>query len=244
MEIMEKELEKGAVYLVGAGPGDPELITVKGMNCLRAADVIIYDYIVDKRILEFAKETAECINAGKSGEKHTMEQVEINALIVTKAKSKKSVVRLKGGDPFIFGRGAEEMRYVSEQGVKCYVVPGISSVTGVATMCGIPLTDREYASSISIMTGHKKGGANTDIVYADTMVFVMARGNLSVLINVMKQDGYDMTTPCAIIERGTWENEKRLYAKLSDIVDLAKKADIKSPAIFIVGKTVFLAGDE
>ena len=231
----------GKVYLIGAGPGDPWLITVKGLELIKKADVIIYDFLVNKNLLTFAKEDAELICAGKSSLHHSMEQNDINELLAGKASEVKMVVRLKNGDPFIFGRGAEEADYLAKLNIPCHVVPGVSSATAVPASCGVPLTHRDYSSSAAIITGHRKADGEVKFVDADTLVFLMAVANLKMIINGLIKKGKSPDTPCMLIEKGTLESQKVVRGNLGNILKKSKRKNIKPPAVFVVGEVVELA---
>ncbi|MFC1855518.1 uroporphyrinogen-III C-methyltransferase [Thermodesulfobacteriota bacterium] len=228
----------GKVYLVGAGPGDPRLITVMGLELIKKADVIVYDFLINKELLTNAKEGAELICAGKSHSYHTMEQEDINKLLAEKAKEADIVVRLKNGDPFVFGRGAEEIHHLKNENVPYQIIPGLSSSIAVPSSCGLPLTHREYSASVAIMTGHRRKGEDFKLVNADTLVFVMAVTNLEHIVNRLIESGRGADTPCALIERGTFEGQKISTSTLKDIVEESKKSGIKPPAIFVVGDVV------
>lgn len=229
------------VYLVGAGPGDPELITVKGLKLIRRADVIIYDFLIDKKLLTFAKSGAELICAGKSSLYHSMEQGQINKLLVEKAKKAKIVVRLKNGDPFVFGRGAEEADYLIKHNIFCEVISGVSSAIAVPASCGVPLTHRSCASSVAIITGHRKNNKTLKFVKADTLVFLMAVTNLRSITKKLIKEGRSSDTPCILIEKGTSKNQKAIQGNLGNILKESKKAKVKPPAVFVVGDVVRLA---
>jgi uroporphyrinogen III methyltransferase/synthase len=233
-------MKKGIVYLVGSGPGDPELITVKGLKLIKKADTIIYDFLVDKKLLSFAKKTAKLICAGKSPLYHSMEQSQINRLLVDKAKEGKLVVRLKNGDPFIFGRGAEEANYLAEQNIPYEVIPGLSSATAVPASCGVPLTHRDYASSVAIITGHRKYDKDVKFVNADTLVFLMAVTNLEKITKELIKKGKSPDTPCIVIEKGTFENQRVIEGNLGNIYKKSKRKKISPPAVFVVGEVVNL----
>ncbi|MCK4422600.1 MAG: uroporphyrinogen-III C-methyltransferase [Candidatus Omnitrophica bacterium] len=238
-------MKKGKVYLVGAGPGDPRLITVKGLELIKKADVIIYDFLINKELLSFAKKKAELIDAGKSYLHHSMEQEQINKLLAEKAMKVKVVVRLKSGDPFIFGRGAEEAAYLVKRNISCEVVPGLTSAIAVPVSCGVPLTHRDYASSVAIVTGHGKKdsvpvcGSGIKTVNADTLVFLMAVTNLEKIVKTLIRKGKSADTPCILIEKGTSDKQKVVQGSLADILEKSK-GEIKPPAVFVVGKVVGL----
>jgi uroporphyrinogen III methyltransferase/synthase len=235
-----KEEKKGKVYLVGAGPGDPELITVKGLKLIQLADAIVYDFLIDQRLLSFAREGAELICAGKSSSHHTMKQEEINRLLVEKAKEHSVVVRLKNGDPYVFGRGAEEAASLAEQNIPFEVVSGVSSAVAVPASAGVPLTHRDYASSVAIITGHRRDDEEVKIANADTLVFLMPVANLQRIAKKLLEDGRSPETPCALIERGTLPSQKVVQGNLANIFNHSKAQDIKAPAVFVVGEVVNL----
>ena len=231
---------RGKVYLVGAGPGDPELITVKGMKLIQQADAIIYDFLIDERLLSFARKDAELICAGKSSCHHTMKQEEINRLLAEKAKEHSVVVRLKNGDPYIFGRGAEEAASLAEQNIPFEVVSGVSSAVAVPASAGVPLTHRDYASSVAIITGHRRDDEELKIPNADTLVFLMPVANLERIAEKLLEEGVSPETPCALIEKGTLPGQKVVQGNLGSIFKNSKAQDIKPPAIFVVGNVVNL----
>ncbi len=235
-----RERGKGKVYLVGAGPGDPELITVKGLKLIQQADAIVYDFLIDQRLLSFARKDAELICAGKSSSHHTMKQEEINGLLAEKANQYSVVVRLKNGDPFVFGRGAEEAASLSEQNIPFEVVSGVSSAVAVPASAGVPLTHRDYASSVAIITGHRRDDGEVKLANADTLVFLMPVANLQRIAEKLLEEGKSPETPCALIEKGTLPGEKVVQGNLSNILTESRAYDIKAPAVFIVGEVVKL----
>ena len=245
---MKKEnLTAGKVYLVGAGPGDLGLITVKGMECLKQADVVVYDRLVDERMLEGVRQTAERIYVGKSREGHTLTQAGINQLLVEKALEGKSVVRLKGGDSFVLGRGGEEAETLVGHHIPFEVVPGVISAVAVPAYAGIPVTHRGIAVSFAVVAGNedpaKKGSSiNWEKLTGgvDTLVFLMGVENLSKIVAKLLQYGRSSDTPVAIIMNGTRANQKTITGSLADIVLLAEKEQVKPPAIIIVGEVVKL----
>lgn len=232
--------KRGKVYLVGAGPGDPELITVKGMKLIQQADAIVYDFLIDQRILSFARKDAELICAGKSSSHHTMKQEEINQLLAEKAKEHSVVVRLKNGDPYVFGRGAEEAASLAGQNIPFEVVSGVSSAVAVPASAGVPLTHRDYASSVAIITGHRRDDEELKIPNADTLVFLMPVANLERIAEKLLEEGRSPETPCALIEKGTLPGQKVVQGNLGSIFKNSKAQDIKPPAIFVVGDVVNL----
>lgn len=239
--------KKGGVYLVGAGPGDPGLITVKAKECLSRADVIIYDNLANRVLLKYAHADAEMVYVGKKGGDHTMSQENINALILERAKEGRCVVRLKGGDPFIFGRGGEEALELYKAGVSFEVVPGITSAIAVPAYAGIPLTHRKYTSTVAFVTGHEDPHKEeTDIAWerlatgVGTLVFLMGVGNLPRIAETLMANGRASDTPAAVIQSGTLPGQKTLVGTLQNIARLAEESDLKPPAVIVVGDVVNL----
>jgi uroporphyrinogen III methyltransferase/synthase len=240
-------LMKGKVYLVGAGPGDPQLITLKGIEVLRRAQVVIYDYLVNPGLLDYIPEGAELFYAGKHGSEHTLSQDQIIDLIIAKAQENKTVVRLKGGDPFIFGRGGEEGEKVVEAGIEVEVVPGITSAVAVPAYAGIPLTHRKYTSTVAIITGHEDPTKPTSQIQWDkistavgTLVFLMGVKNIPKIVQSLLAHGRSPDTPAAVIRCGTTSNQQTVVSNLADIVQKVEKEGIRPPAILIVGEVVYL----
>ncbi len=240
-------MKTGKVYLVGAGPGDPELISVKGMNCLEKADVIVYDNLLDERLLDLASSDAERIYVGKAAGKHTLPQSEINQLLVNKAKEGKTVVRLKGGDPFVLGRGGEEAEILAQNSLPFEVVPGITSAVAVPAYAGIPVTHRGLASSFAVITGHEdptKSGSSINwaklATGVDTLIFLMGMENLPGIVNRLMEHGRPAQTPVAVIKDGTFPQQKTVTGILEDIVSKVKESRLTSPAIIVVGNVVKL----
>ncbi len=238
----------GMVYLTGAGPGDPELLTLKAKIVLQEADVIVYDSLISEEILSYAKTGCEIIYAGKRSSNHSLPQYSINELLAKKAKENKVVVRLKGGDPYLFGRGGEEAERLFQEGIPFEIIPGISSSFAVPAYAGIPLTHRDYASTVAIVTGHEgkhkeKSTINWDkLVGADTIVILMGYKNLHSIAENIISSGRDKDTPCAVIQEGTTLNQKVAIGTLGTIKDEAEKQGLKSPLILIVGNVVKLRG--
>ena len=233
----------GRVVLVGAGPGDPELLTVKAVRCLSRADVVIYDRLVDSRVLELIPGSAESIPVGKKGGHYGFPQEKIHELMVSRARAGKEVVRLQGGDPLIFGRGGEEMDYLSAHGVPFEIVPGVSAALGVPTAAGIPLTHRDLSSSVLVLSGHRASGSElnpswTLAARADTVVFLMPLGNLKQIISQLVLHGRPLDTPAAVIGSGTLERQQEASGTLRNIFGRTRKADIRSPALLVVGEVV------
>ncbi len=237
----------GKVYLVGAGPGDPGLITVKGRECIARADAVVYDYLANPVLLSYARKDAERIYVGKKEGHHTLPQELINALIVERAKKGQTVVRLKGGDPFIFGRGGEEAEGLVEAGVQFEVVPGVTSAIAVPAYAGIPLTHRDYTATLAFITGHEDPGKKeSNIAWgklatgAGTLVFLMGVRNLPAIAEKLMAHGRNPGTPVAVIRRGTGSDQLTLVGTLEDIAELAKACGMKAPAIIVVGEVVRL----
>ncbi len=239
--------KKGEVFLVGAGPGDPGLLTLKGKDCLSKADVVIYDYLANRSLLKYANAKAEFIYVGKKGGCHTMSQDEINTLIVSKARDGKIVVRLKGGDPYIFGRGGEEAQELSKAGINFEVVPGVTSAIGVPAYAGIPLTHRDHASTVTFITGHESPLKDESNIAWDkiatgagTLVLLMGVGNLGQIAERLMHHGRSPDTPVAVICRGTLAEQRTLIGKLENIDRLAAESEMKPPAVIVVGEVVTL----
>jgi uroporphyrinogen III methyltransferase/synthase len=239
--------EKGKVYLVGSGPGDPGLLTLKAKECIEKADVVVYDYLANRVFLEYARKGAELIYVGKEGGRHTMSQDNINSLIVSKAHQGLNVVRLKGGDPFIFGRGGEEALELVKAGISFEVVPGVTSAIAVPAYAGIPLTHRDFTATVAFITGHEDPAKETSGIAWDklatgigTLVFLMGVGNLPKIAASLMEHGRSSDTPVAVIRAGTVPEQRTLTGSLGNIADKAQKEHIKPPAIIVVGDVVSL----
>jgi len=240
-------MKNGLVYLVGAGPGDPKLITLRGQECIKKADVIIYDRLSSPRLLSFAKPGAELIYAGKSPVRHTLKQEEINQVLVEKALEGKAVTRLKGGDPFVFGRGGEEAEALLAHNIPFEVVPGITSGIAVPAYAGIPVTHREFNSTLAFITGNEdptKGDTSVDwdkvATGCGTIVFYMGMANLPYIVEKLTANGRPSDTPVGIIRWGTRPEQQTVTGTLADIVEKAKEAKMGHPAIIVVGGVVSL----
>ncbi len=238
------------VYLIGSGPGDPGLLTLKAKELIEQADVIIYDNLVDTAILRFCKDNCEKIYVGKSGSHHTLVQDEINELLVRKAKEYPSVVRLKGGDPFIFGRGGEEALILQEHNISFEIVPGISSAYAVPAYAGIPVTHRGVASSVAFITGHEDPTKDSSHIHweklatgTQTLVFLMGVKNLPLIVGKLIECGRAETTAAAIVNHGTYAYQKTVIGTLKDIVAKAREENIKPPSIIIIGDVVNLRSE-
>lgn len=235
-------MEKGRVYITGAGPGDERLVTVRCRELIENADVIVYDRLASEKLLCYAKEDCELIYAGKEPKNHTLNQQEINNVLVKKARENKSVLRLKGGDPFIFGRGGEEAERLFDEGIEFEVVPGISSFYSVCAYAGIPVTHRDYASSVHVFTGHKKNDGEIDFKSVaklkGTLVFLMSMKNLSNITKELMANGMDKNIPSAVIQWGTTPKQKPIIGTLGDIAEKAKEEKINHAAIAVIGDVV------
>ncbi|PID74053.1 MAG: uroporphyrinogen-III C-methyltransferase [Desulfobacterales bacterium] len=243
----DPEIVPGTVSLIGAGPGDPGLITLKGRRRIETADVIVYDYLAAPPLLAYARSDAEHIYVGKRGGDHTLSQDGINALIVEKAREGKSVARLKGGDPFIFGRGGEEAEALIAAGIPFEVVPGVTSAIAAAAYAGIPLTHRDYTASVAFVTGHEDPGkAESNIDWKalatgiGTVVFLMGVKNLPDIAARLVAHGCNPETPVALVRWGTTPRQQVVTGTLSTIVEKVRKAGIKAPSVIVVGEVAGL----
>lgn len=237
----------GIVYLIGAGPGDEGLLTLKGRDCIAKADVIVYDYLADKQLLAYAAAEAELIYVGKQANNHTLRQEEINALLVEKAKAGKVVARLKGGDPFVFGRGGEEALALQAAKLPFEIVPGVTSAIAAAAYAGIPVTHRRVAASFAVVTGHEDPSrACSGINWAnlatgvDTLVFLMGVGNLAQITKQLIDHGRSAETPAALVRWGTKNEQQVLVTTVGTAAADVQKQHFQPPAIFIVGEVVKL----
>jgi uroporphyrin-III C-methyltransferase/precorrin-2 dehydrogenase/sirohydrochlorin ferrochelatase len=240
------EPPRGGVAIVGAGPGDPDLLTLRALRLIQRADVVIYDKLVGLGVLDLARRDAERIYVGKSKGDHSKSQDEINALIAGQAQAGRRVVRLKGGDPFIFGRGGEELEYLRARGISAEVVPGITAALGCAAAAGIPLTHRDHAQAVTFATGQGKDG-EPELDWAtlarlnQTLVIYMGVGAAGRIAARLIDHGLDSATPVAVIENGTLPTERALYGRLSGLNWLVRQSDIKGPALIVIGKVAALA---
>lgn len=246
MIVINKKQETGKVYLVGAGPGDPELLTLKALRLLKQCDVIIYDALLNTRILDHVASNAECIFVGKPRQKNRLTQEEIHRLMINRARSGKTVVRLKGGDPFIFGRGGEEAEALTAANIEWEVVPGVSAGHAVPAYAGIPLTHRNCASSVAFVTGHEQEGKASYIDWqslskaADTLVIFMSAKSLPNIVESLLAAGKLPSTPMAVIESGTYEKQRVVQGTLGTILSKVADAPVRTPALTIVGEVVKL----
>lgn len=235
----------GRVFLVGAGPGDPELLTLRAVRLLQQADVVVYDNLVPTQIMDFVPPAVERIYAGKRRNEHTMRQEEINALLVQLASEGKQVVRLKGGDPFIFGRGGEELQTLAAHGLAFEVVPGVTAASGVSSYSGIPLTHRDYAQTCIFVTGHLKNGtADLDwpsmVRPQQTVVIYMGLGGLPEICRQLVLHGAPATRPVAVVQDGSLPSQKVVTGTLADIAEHVSQAQLKSPCLTLIGEVVKL----
>jgi uroporphyrin-III C-methyltransferase len=240
--LMSNDISSSVVYIVGGGPGDPGLITVKGLSCLRSADVILYDRLAAPELLNEAQSHAELIDVGKEPKRHRRSQAEINDLLIEKAREGKIVVRLKGGDPFVFGRGGEECQALAEAGIRYEVIPGVSSAIAVPAYAGIPVTQRGVTTSFVVVAGHT-GDSDSDLDWAGvsrigTIVFLMGVEHMSEIVHQLVAHGRSSYTPVAVIQEGTTENQLVVMGTLADITEKAE--GIRPPAVLIVGEVVNL----
>ncbi|MBE0472600.1 MAG: uroporphyrinogen-III C-methyltransferase [Rhodoferax sp.] len=237
--------DSGRVYLVGAGPGDPELLTLRAVRLLQQADVIVYDNLVSDGVLAFVSPSAERIYAGKRRNEHTLRQEQINTLLVKLASQGKQVVRLKGGDPFIFGRGGEELQALAASGVAFEVVPGVTAASGVSSYAGIPLTHRDHAQCCLFVTGHLKDGtADLDwpslVRLNQTVVIYMGLGGLPEICKQMVAHGSSPELPIAVVQDGSQPTQKVVTGTLADMAERVAQAGLKSPCLTIIGEVVKL----
>ena len=238
-------ITQGKVWLVGAGPGDPDLLTIKALRLIQQADVVIYDRLVSQPIMDLIPASTRCIYVGKSRRNHAVPQEDINQLLVNEARAGHTVLRLKGGDPFIFGRGGEELELVSEAGISFEVIPGITAASGCAAYAGIPLTHRDYAQSVRFITGHLK---NDDVNLCwpelmdpmQTLVFYMGLVGLRAICEQLVAHGRDPHTPVALIEKGTTPQQRVVIATLTTINQRVLIEKVSAPTLTIIGDVVNL----
>ncbi len=238
---------QNTVYLVGAGPGDPELLTLKAYRLLQSADVVVYDRLVAKPILDLIPQATKRVFAGKAANKHYMTQDEINFALVDLTKTHKTVVRLKGGDPFIFGRGGEEAEHLVENNVSFQIIPGITASVGCAAYAGIPLTHRDVAQSVRFITGHSQEGRDLDLDWqslADpktTLVVYMGTTNAAIISSMLRGAGMDASIPVAILNKGTRPDQKAIITSLQDMPTVINTEGISGTTMIIIGHVVSLA---
>ncbi|MCP4540209.1 MAG: uroporphyrinogen-III C-methyltransferase [Chloroflexi bacterium] len=244
-------MDNGIVYLIGAGPGDPGLITVRGQECLAQADVIVYDRLASPELLRVARLDAEMIYVGKASSQHTLSQDEINALLLEKAQAGLQVARLKGGDPFVFGRGGEEAQTLVAAGIPFEIVPGVTSAIAAPAYAGIPITHRGLAASFAVVTGHRRkeaevaaeDGLGLDwnaLAAVDTLVFLMGVANLPTIVQGLLDAGRDPQTPAALVHWGTTSRQETVTGNLQDIVARVQEVGLRPPAVTVVGDVVSL----
>ena len=246
MEHTEKE-RKGKVWLAGAGPGDASLLTLKAARLIEKADVIVYDALISAETLSRIPEKKEVIYVGKHAGDHPVPQEEINRILVREAEKGKQVLRLKGGDPFVFGRGGEELELLIRAGIPFEIVPGVTSAAAVPAYAGIPVTHRDYASSFHVITGHARKGGRVDLDFPalvrlkGTLVFLMGLSAMEFLLNGLTEAGMDPDTPAAVLENGTCAGQRRVTATVGTLKEASDRAGIKTPAIIVVGKVCALS---
>ena len=234
----------GFVFIVGAGPGDPKLLTIRGLECIQQADVILYDRLVNPVLLEHAKKDSEFIYCGKEPGKHGLIQDEIHRVLVEKAKSGRCVLRLKGGDPFVFGRGAEEAAFLRKANIEFEIVPGITAGIAAPAYAGIPVTHRDYATSFAIVTGHGRAEKGQDflhwkaLTHIDTVAFYMSVGNIEHITKRLIAHGKNPNTPVAVIEWGTTEKQRTITGTIETITARIASKTITNPAMILVGDVV------
>ncbi|KAJ3695280.1 hypothetical protein LUZ60_000657 [Juncus effusus] len=238
----------GRVALVGTGPGDPELLTVKAVRAIEQADLILYDRLVSNDVLDLVRSDARLLYVGKTAGYHSRTQEEIHELLLSFAEAGANVVRLKGGDPLVFGRGGEEMDFLQQQGIKVEVIPGITSASGIAAELGIPLTHRGIANSVRFLTGHSRNGGTDPLFVAEnvadqdtTLVIYMGLSTLPSLALKLMKHGLPSETPAVAVERGTTPQQRTVFAKLEDLVNGVKSAELVSPTLIIIGNVVALS---
>ena len=231
----------GFVYFVGAGPGDIELITLKGIRALKKADVVLYDSLANNELLEYAKPDCKRIYVGKRSGVHSKKQEEINKILLEEAKGKNVVVRFKGGDSFVFGRGSEEAQILDDNNIPYSFVPGVSSCMSVPELAGIPVTHRELSRSFTVVTGHTKNGFLDEeyikklAALNTTLVFLMGLANLEKISSLLIKYGLDKNTPCSVISNGSLEDQVKVTATVENIYRKVKESEVKPPAIIVVG---------
>jgi len=240
----------GMVYLVGAGPGDTGLLTLRGAELLRRADVVVYDALVNAELLQLAPKTAEVIYGGKRAKEQAISQSELNQLLISKAKAGKTVVRLKGGDPYVFGRGGEEAEQLADAGVKFEVVPGVSSFVAVPNYAGVPLTHRGFASKITLITGHEDPAKEASTVDWEqvaktpgTKVIMMGTDRIGEIAKTLVANGMDAATPIAMVRWGTTGQQHSIEGTLATIADVATREKISPPTVAVIGEVVKLAAN-
>lgn len=236
-------MKKGFVYLIGAGPGDPQLITLKGQQLLKTCDAVVYDHLASAAFLSWVPSHCRILYVGKQAGHHSMTQEQINELLIKLAREGLKVVRLKGGDPFVFGRGSEEILALKEQGINWEIIPGITSCVSVPELAGIPVTHRNVSRSFHVITGHTLAGIQSEEALAPygacegTLVFLMGLHNLESIVKGLLKGGKTADTPAAVIEDGSLDSQRIVRGTLKNIYEKTLKAQIKTPAIIVVGET-------
>ncbi|MCE8004624.1 uroporphyrinogen-III C-methyltransferase [Billgrantia ethanolica] len=246
-ELDEAPLAPGEVAIVGAGPGDPGLLTLRALSLLQQADCLVFDRLVSEEVLALARPEAQRYYVGKASSHHSLPQEETNALLVELARAGKRVLRLKGGDPYIFGRGGEEAEYLVQCGVGFRVVPGITSASGCSSYAGFPLTHRDHAQSVTFVTGHAKADGELTLDWAalavphHTAVFYMGLANARLISTELQRHGLPAEHPVALVERGTTPEQRNVFATLGDLVETIEREALKPPTLIVVGEVVRLA---
>ena len=239
---------RGKVILVGAGPGDPGLLTLRAVEALKAADIVVHDGLIDPRVLDYAPAQAQRISVAKQRARHTLPQEAINALIVAHVRAGSIVVRLKGGDPFVFGRGGEEVEAVRAAGLRVEVVPGVSAALGCAAEAMLPLTHRDWSSAVSFVAGQCKGLSEQDwsglAGKGRTLVIYMGVANAAAIADKLMADGVDPGLPVAVIEKATLPGHRAIRTLLADLGDMVAREQVESPAIIVAGEVVILSDAE
>ncbi len=242
-----KVSQYGQVHLVGAGPGDPDLITVKALKLLQTADAIVYDRLANSELLEYAKSQCDLVYVGKKKDQHSLPQEQICELLMLLARCGKNVVRLKGGDPFIFGRGGEEIEYLQQYDISCEIVPGITAAIGCAASTQIPLTHRDHAHAVTFITGHRQNGQmhiNWDLALQkdSTVVFYMGLSNIGEITRQLIDRGCPSSMPFAVVAQGTSNEQQVVVGTISDIARKVQQSSVTSPALLIMGEVVSANG--
>eukprot|EP00963_Diacronema_lutheri_P002397 scaffold155_cov347-Pavlova_lutheri.AAC.76 len=247
-DVTGQGTQVGRVYLVGTGPGDPGLLTLRAWKLMQTADVVLYDRLVSPEILQMVHQGAKMVYVGKEKSFHTRKQEEIHQLMQFFAEEGASVLRLKGGDPYVFGRGGEEMEYLEERGVKVYCVPGITAAAGIGAELGIPMTHRGLATSVRFLTGHLRtdGSVPVDNLHhvngeETTLVVYMGLSTLPELVEKLGEGGMEGTTPAVAVERGTLPEQRAVFANLSKLCEKVGAAQLESPTLIVIGEVVSLA---
>ncbi|TFH87699.1 uroporphyrinogen-III C-methyltransferase [Billgrantia azerbaijanica] len=246
-DLGEAPLAPGEVAIVGAGPGDPGLLTLRALSLLQQADCLVFDRLVSQEVLALARPGARRFYVGKAASHHSLPQEETNALLVRLAREGKRVLRLKGGDPYIFGRGGEEAEYLIAHGIDFRVVPGITSASGCSTYAGFPLTHRDHAQSVTFVTGHAKADGELALDWAalavphHTVVFYMGLANAELISRELQRHGLPAAHPVALVERGTTPEQRHVLATLGDLVEVIEREAFRPPTLIVVGDVVRLA---